>query len=144
MVTSVPLYPAAPNDAVYNIEPLVSTQSSRDYHYVVGIQDPAPFQFRVEERLPSDYIGFLTGEIAPGWILVKPILITIERDVDYMIVSDDVFAIYGVGDTFEDALDDYKVSLIDYFELISLRAEADVHTRFILNQLRKYLCPINQ
>jgi hypothetical protein len=83
----------------------------------------------------------LFGRIAPGWNLVQPLFVMIELDDDgSYIASDDLFAVYGVGDTSSDALQDYAVSLIDYYDLIATRAEGDTPTLTILYLLQRYIC----
>lgn len=85
---------------------------------------------------------FLFGRIAPTWVIVQPLLVTLEQDEDgYYIVSDDEFAVYGDGNSLNGALEDYKVSLIDYYQLLAARAKGDPPTLALLRRLRRYLCP---
>jgi hypothetical protein len=82
----------------------------------------------------------LVGEIAPGWKIVQPILLTLERDDDgCYIYSDDRFAVYGIGDTPAEALRDYILSLIDYHQILAAHAESDPPTQVLLHRLDLYL-----
>jgi len=55
------------------------------------------------------------------------------------IVSDDLFAVYGDGDTLVEALRDYEVSLIDYYEILHIHTEDDLPTRALFGRLCNYL-----
>lgn len=71
-------------------------------------------------RVPSHII--LLGQIAPGWILNRQLVVKLERDNDgTAVASDDLFLVYGTGSTFAEALQDYVVSLIEYYELLAAR-----------------------
>lgn len=51
------------------------------------------------------------------------LLITLEQDEDGLyLASDDQFAVYGDGETLAEALKDYIVSLIEYFEILAAHA----------------------
>ncbi len=85
----------------------------------------------------------LWGKILPGWEISQPLLVTLERETDgYCIVSDEQFAVYGDGDTPSRALQDYIVSLIDYYQILAARAETDPPTRVLFRRLASYLRPI--
>lgn len=82
----------------------------------------------------------LQGTIAPGWEVVKSLLVTLEKDEDNSyIVSEDKFAIYGVGDTPAEATQDYIVSLIEYYQLLASRAESNQATKELFSYLQSYL-----
>jgi hypothetical protein len=85
----------------------------------------------------------LLGTIAPGWRLVQPLAIQLEQDEDgCYVVSDKVFAVYGVGDTPLEAQQDYITSLIDYYELLAARAEEnDPPSQSLFDHLRLYFNP---
>ena len=60
----------------------------------------------------------LRGRIHPGWELWRELWLTIEQDADgTYIVDDDVSVIYGAGDTRAEAVYDYILSLVEYYEL---------------------------
>jgi len=82
----------------------------------------------------------LFGVIAPGWSLVKPLFITIEQDDDgCYLASDDLFAVYGVGDTPSDALQDYIQSLTGYYELVAEQAGQDALDLAVFHRVQRYL-----
>ena len=68
-------------------------------------------------RLSVSHINFelLIGKIASNWEVTKPLLVKIEEENDgSYLVNEDLFAVYGVGDTSYSALQDYIASLIEY------------------------------
>ncbi len=83
----------------------------------------------------------LRGEIVPGWTLIKPLPIEVERDEDNSyIVSDNIFMVYGEGERPEDAQKDYIKSLIEYYSIVKEQAVADSHaTQQLLRHLGSYL-----
>ncbi|MBM4461427.1 MAG: hypothetical protein FJ011_27330 [Chloroflexi bacterium] len=82
----------------------------------------------------------LNGLIAPGWQVIQPITLTCERDADgYHVLSDELFGVYGDGSTADQALHDYVVSLIDYYQLLAARAADDASARALFGRLRQYL-----
>jgi len=82
----------------------------------------------------------LFGKIASNWEVTKPLLVKIEQEEDgSYLVSEDLFAVYGVGDTSYDALQDYITSLIEYYNLLSARAEKNVPTQTLFRCLQQYL-----
>lgn len=44
--------------------------------------------------------------------------IQIEEDKDGFIVSDDIINMYGIGDTIENAIEDYKSTIIEYYDFL--------------------------
>ncbi len=85
---------------------------------------------------------FLRGSIAPGWMIVVPLPVRLERDEDgTYIYSDDIFLVYGAGDTSHDALRDYINALIEYYDLLA--GEPDNQpTQVQLRHLQTYLRPV--
>jgi hypothetical protein len=82
----------------------------------------------------------LFGKIASNWEVTKPLLVKIEQEEDgSYLVSEDVFAVYGVGETSYSALQDYITSLIEYYNLLSVRAEKNVPTQTLFRCLQHYL-----
>ena len=81
----------------------------------------------------------LFGEISPGWAVARLLMVTLEQDEysDYL-ASDDVFGVYGEGRTAAEALRDYVVALVDYYQLLSGRAD-DAPTRALFHRLQSYL-----
>jgi hypothetical protein len=72
---------------------------------------------------PSEVTFF--GNIYPGYRLLKPFLLTIERDEDgSFIFSDDIFDIYGHAFGLVDAAKDYFSALVEYYEILSRHTDA--------------------
>jgi hypothetical protein len=71
---------------------------------------------------------------------MQPLLVRLEKNEDgSFVVSDEVFVVYGVGDTEREALQDYLVSLVDYYELLAERAiEDDPETQALFLRLQSY------
>jgi hypothetical protein len=64
----------------------------------------------------------------------------IEQDDDgSYIASDDLFAVYGTGDTASNAWQDYVVSLMDYYELVYRQAKDNAATCALLLHLQNYI-----
>ncbi|MHB1036406.1 MAG: hypothetical protein ACYC35_17185 [Pirellulales bacterium] len=78
----------------------------------------------------------LYGEILLGWYVSRPIYLAIEHDeVDGYVVSDEHFGVYGAAATKEEAIRDYAESLVEYYEILSARAD-DPGTRNPFKRLR--------
>jgi len=56
----------------------------------------------------------------PRYELLQPITVTVEldRDTHEYIISDDQIDMYGIGESLTDALYDYQISIVEYFELL--------------------------
>jgi hypothetical protein len=84
--------------------------------------------------------SYLRGEIKQNWRLIQPLLVEIEQDDDdSYIISDTQFGVYGHGATVFEAQQDYIVSLIDYYQLLSERANTGLPTRLQFYSLQLYL-----
>lgn len=84
----------------------------------------------------------LLGEIAPDWKVAQPLWVTIERDGDgSYLVSDDLFLQYGSGDSESKALQDYVLSLIEYYHLLEERLQSNPHNQPLFRSLQLYLHP---
>ena len=82
----------------------------------------------------------LSGALMDGWDLILPIQISIEREEDGLyLASDETFFIYGAGETFGDALSDYKISLVEYYQLIADRLEGKPENAPLFEKLRHYI-----
>jgi hypothetical protein len=81
----------------------------------------------------------LHGRIAPNYYLRRPLILTIEYDDGSFIVSDDIFLVYGDDESIYLALDDYVISLVDYYQLLSIRAEEDPPTQRLFNQVQEFI-----
>lgn len=99
----------------------------------------APFPDQLPILFPESQVVLL-GHIAPGWVITKPLPVTIEQDDDgSYIVSDDIFAVYGDARTPGEALEDYIVALIEYYELLAESAENHPPTQALFHHLGQYL-----
>jgi len=84
-------------------------------------------------------VGPLTG-LAPGWLAHRDLPLKLRRDLGgSWIVAEDVFLVYGVGETPEEALRDYLASLVEYYHLVETGAQQDEHDKRELDRLRGYL-----
>ena len=80
----------------------------------------------------------LFGEVVPGWRAVNPLPLRVEREVDgAFLASDEIFDVYGAGVSWDAAMRDYKVALVEYFEVIS--EGQDEHSQRLLEHLGTYL-----
>ena len=88
---------------------------------------------------PAEMILF--GRIAAGWEIVKPFPVVIEQaEEGRVLVSEDLFLMYGIGDTLDDALRDYETALMEYYDLISLdAADGDPPTQALFQYLQQYV-----
>jgi hypothetical protein len=84
----------------------------------------------------------LVGPVSPEWILVRPLTVTLEFGDDALIVSDDLFAIYGTGSTVASAVRDFLAALSGYYEVLA--AHDDPETTKLLNYLQTYLQPTSK
>ena len=77
------------------------------------------------------------------WKLNRPILLKIEQDEDGEYIATDSFSIvYGNGITCDKATADYRVSLVEYCELVAKHAADNLPTAILFHKLRKYISPI--
>jgi hypothetical protein len=84
----------------------------------------------------------LLGRIAPDWRVLQPLLITIERDDDSFIASDDVFVMYGLGADIAESVQDYVKVLAEYYEVLS--SHQDEPSVALFRRLQSYLQPIRK
>jgi hypothetical protein len=84
----------------------------------------------------------LFGPIAPTWRLVQPLLITIEYGDGSYIISDEVFAIYGIGEEMRSAVRDYVSALTEYHDVLS--RYNDEPSVSLFQRLQSYLQPIRR
>jgi hypothetical protein len=92
-------------------------------------------------ELASEFRAYIAlyGDIAPNWQIVQPLIITIEQGEESFIASDDLFAMYGVGDDTLHAVRDYISALIEYYDVLS--AHDDPDTTQLFRYLQTYLRP---
>jgi hypothetical protein len=95
----------------------------------------------LEDLAPAEDLKhfLLFGPLVSGLQLSRPLLVTSEQDEDGLyIVADDVFGVYGDGESEQEALEDYKVSLVDFYELAS-QDDDTAHSRALLSLLKQYI-----
>lgn len=92
--------------------------------------------------LPEPEIILFSGKITEEWQIIKPLALKIEYSDGQNIASDDIFGVYGDGDTKYEAVEDYLISLLDYYQLIKIRAHNDKQTQALLNHLQMYISHI--
>ncbi len=81
---------------------------------------------------------YLFGELVPGWKIENPLPISVERDTDGgFVASDDIFSVYGVGESWDAAVSDYKVALVEFFEITN--DGHDLPSQKLLGHLKAYL-----
>src|SRR5271157_2493990 len=95
--------------------------------------------------LEQPEVFFVLGHIAPGWFVSQPLRVLIERDEagDY-VVSDSELAVYGVGADRESAMDDYKQSLIEYYEIIEEESCDHVPTAALFRHVGSFVTRFNR
>ena len=79
------------------------------------------------------------GPLGDGWHVRQPLAITLEQSDGRFVASDPIFDIYGEGESWDDAVEDYRVALVEYFQIMA--DGADAATRAVVNHLRTYLEP---
>ncbi len=83
----------------------------------------------------------LVGEVSGHLRLAQPITVNFEYDdAGKIIVSDDVFYMYGEGVTRQGALRDYISSFSEYYEVLESQKDAPSSELFLY--LQTYLQPI--
>lgn len=88
----------------------------------------------------------LPGKLGYGWRLTQPMFLLLEQDDDgSYLLSDGLFAVYGEGETEEEALQDYMISLFDYYELLAARAARnDLRIQSQFSRLKRYLTQVSE
>lgn len=91
-------------------------------------------------RLIPGEIG-LYGPIGEGYSLTQPIMLDVEiTRQGQFIVSNSTLETYGVGETPQEALEEFSSMLLDFYhELVDSEENLSVHYRRILQRLRSYL-----
>jgi hypothetical protein len=95
------------------------------------------------ESMSFPYV--LLGRIAHGWEIIQPLQVMVDIDEDgYYTASDNLFLVYGDGNTLAEALQDYRASLVDYYQLLDARSEDDPPTQALFRRVRRYLRSTNR
>lgn len=93
------------------------------------------------EQTTRTYV--LSGPVAPGWSVVAPIVLTLERmsDGEYL-ASDEVIDMYGCGTDQNAAVLDYVQSLIEYYAILESHAPKSAPNRALFDHLRMFFSPL--
>jgi len=122
------IVPAFADETKYQYKPLGFVEPRRE-----RIRPVRPFQF------PDNQV-FLLGNISDDLVVSQFLPLTIEQEDDgSYIVSDDIFLVYGDGNTKSDAMKDYQVSLVKYFQIIEKSAETNKFDKALFDQLQSYI-----
>lgn len=70
--------------------------------------------------------------------LGKPIVLAVEKDGDHYIASDDVFYLFGEGESQADAVESWKRGLAELSAIARERASHSVHYRRLQERLDEY------
>jgi len=82
----------------------------------------------------------LVGDIFERFILAQPIILNFEHaDAGKIIASDDIFYMYGEGNTRQEAVRDYLSTLSEYYAL--LESNDDAPSVELFSYLQTYLHP---
>lgn len=81
------------------------------------------------------------GYIQPGWMLIKPLSGIVEQDQagHYFFISNEGLGLYAVGFTQEEALADFKTSLIGNYQLLEARVRAEPDLELLFQEYQEYL-----
>jgi hypothetical protein len=82
-------------------------------------------------------------QLMPGWKIVSSIVVDIERDDDGdFVVTDHFSTVYGNGETESGAVNDYCLSLFDYYEILEGQPRTPA-VASALKRIRSYIKPTN-
>jgi hypothetical protein len=103
--------------------------------------EDVPMNKQTSDASAQETITLPSGVIAPSWELVRPLTVTIGADEDgWNVLSDEVFQVYGDGDTLEDARRDYIASLIEYYRMVERDSDnGDESARRELDRVQAYV-----
>ena len=107
------------------------------YSYVVERSGPCAYVPNIQHRQVS-----LLGKANKEYEIRQPLSINIEVDSDgTFIVDDDIFLVYGYGDNFREALNDYISSLFEFYKILEVEAESNPFDCNQLKHLQSYIEP---
>lgn len=82
----------------------------------------------------------LTGYVYSGWWLRKSLLAVVERDEEgHYFISNEGLGLYAIGITQEEALEDFKTTLIGNYQYLEARAREDPDLERLFQEYQKYL-----
>src|SRR5262245_31405121 len=80
------------------------------------------------------------GLFYPGWFLRKPLLGIVEQDqAGHYFVSNEPLGLYAVGFTRDEALEEFKFTIIDNYLILEARAGEDLDLKILFWEYQKYL-----
>jgi hypothetical protein len=135
-MSSAPRLPLVPSDSIrVSARPTMATTGQfAAPSGATSISFPRLFEIG-RSQVPE--VVYLTEGLAPGWLLRQPIALNIEKcENGTYIASDDLFAVYGEGPDKGVAIEDYKVSLVEYYEIIEEEAASHSPSNTLLAALR--------
>jgi len=77
-------------------------------------------------------IILFSGPLDEIYTIKKTISLNVLFENNGFLISDDVFDMYGIGKTILEALEDYKITLVEYFELHESLPDSGSSKRFTL------------
>jgi len=84
----------------------------------------------------------LFGNVSEKFLIVQPLPINIEQDTDQSyVISDDIFLVYGEGNTRLKAIEDYTNSLMEFYTLVEKGAADNQFDGKTLSHLKAYIQP---
>ncbi|HQJ32209.1 MAG TPA: hypothetical protein PLO13_02530 [Anaerolineaceae bacterium] len=87
----------------------------------------------------SDFV-FLHYETDPAFTMHQPIPVEIVYDdYDGVVSSDSIFNVYGVGKNLQESLDDYFMSLKEYFEIIEDSMQRNSSDEAVFKNLSRFI-----
>jgi hypothetical protein len=82
----------------------------------------------------------LTGYVYSGWMVKKAILALVERDEEgHYFISNETLGLYAVGITQEEALEDFKATLVDNYQYLEAKVDEDPDFANLFLEYQKYL-----
>lgn len=105
-----------------------------------SIAIPASAPQSAQQRAMAILVSDGIQSLIPGWRLNTPLQLSVEREMDYYLVSDDIFNMYGTGDTFPAALHDYFVALSEHYAMLERdAANHEPNAAEMLARLARYI-----
>jgi len=95
---------------------------------------------RFVDELPVPFTDYITSLPNSDYTLLRPILVTVDYEEDYYIVTDDRFLRYAIGSTVAEAKESYGRVLLEYYnDLEELEGCLAPHLAHDLQELRTRL-----
>lgn|SRR5882724_1608614 len=117
-----------------------STYSATAASAAAGLNYSRPMLAQTASRLSLPPQVALVGDIFERFILAQPIILNFEHaDAGKIIASDDIFYMYGEGNTRQEAVRDYLSTLSEYYAL--LESNDDAPSVELFSYLQTYLHP---